>query len=108
MTPAIPIRALPISPDVLTFAVEQGVDAYLPAVLAMTQRQFPDARRIQLQIEDDPEIPGDRHLVIEVDVTALDPAGYADAKFRWGRELFQVCPASLVCIFRCALGVVGP
>ena len=45
---------------------------YLPAVLAMTQRLFPDARRLALLVEDDPEIANDRHLVIEVDVSGLD------------------------------------
>ncbi len=108
MTPAVPVRSLHIPPEVLTFAVEQGVDAHLPPVLTMTQRLFPDARRIQAQIEDDPEIPCDRHLVIEVDVPPLNASGYADAKFRWGHELYQLCPAPLVCVFRCALGVVEP
>jgi hypothetical protein len=105
MTPATPIRSLPITGEVLAFAVEQGVDHYLPAVLTMTQRQFPNARRVQVQIEEDPEIPDDRHLVIDVETPVLDAAGYADAKFRWSRELLQLCPASLACIFRCVLEV---
>jgi len=91
--------------EVLSFAVEQGVDAFLPSVLAMTQREFSNARRIELTIEDDPEIPDDRHIVIEVDIPGLDPAGHAEAKLRWGRELFKLCPATLVCVFRCALRV---
>jgi hypothetical protein len=93
---------------VRAFATEQGVDAYLPAVLAMTQREFPDARRIELGVETDPDMPDDRHLLVRVEVTEMDGEAFADAKFRWGRELFQLCPAPLVCVFRCALRVVGP
>src|SRR5207302_3758916 len=71
MTPAAQTFP-PVSPEVLAFAAEQGVSAYLPAVLAMTQRLFPDARRFAVLVEDDPEIANDRHIVIEVDVTGLD------------------------------------
>jgi hypothetical protein len=97
-----------VPPDVLAFAAEQEVGAYLPSVLAMTQRLFPDARRWALLVEDDPEIANDRHIVIEVDVTGLDAEGYAEADFRWGRELFAICPAPLVCVFRLGLDIVQP
>ncbi len=99
---------LTVPPEVLAFAEEQGVSAYLPAVLAMTQRLFPDARRMAVLVEDDPEIANDRHIVLEVDVCGLDPAGYVEVDWRWGRELFQICPAPVVCVFRLGLEIVEP
>jgi hypothetical protein len=108
MTPVSPTRPVSVPSDVLAFAAEQGVDTYLADVLAMTQRQFPDARRVLVGVEDDPEVPCDRHVLIWVDAPGLDAEAYANAKFRWGGELFRLCPAPLVCVFRCALGVEGP
>jgi hypothetical protein len=92
----------------VSFAADQGVDGYLPQVLEMTRRQFPAARRIDVNIEDDPEIVDDRHVVIAVEVPDLDPEEYVAAKFRWGQELFRLCPAPLVCVFRCALSIAAP
>ena len=91
--------------EVQGFAARQGVGDYLPAVLAMTQRLFPDALRLALRVEDDPEIPNDAHLIIEVDIPFLDAEQYVDAKFRWSRELFGLCPAPLVCVFRSSINI---
>ena len=106
MTPSTQAAAFTVSPDVIDFAAAQRVAPYLYAVLQMTQRLFPDAQRIAATVENDPDIPGDQHLTIEVDVAGMDAKRYADAKFRWGRELFHLCPAPLVCVFRCALHIV--
>jgi hypothetical protein len=97
-----------VSPEVQAFATEQGVAPYLAAVLDMTRRRFPDARRFALLVEDDPEIADDRHLVIEVDVAGIPAEQYVEAKWSWGRELFQICPAPLVCVFRLSLEIVEP
>ena len=53
-------------------------------------------------------IPNDPHLVIGVHVASMDVKQYVEAKFQWGRELFKLCPAPLVCNFRCALGFDEP
>src|SRR5947208_1320428 len=55
--------------EILPFAKKHGVDAYLYSVEKMTRRVFPDAARISLFIEDDPEIANDAHLVFEVFVS---------------------------------------
>lgn len=106
MSPTTQAAAVPVPPDVLAFADKQGVSAYLPAVLAMTQRHFPDARRMAILVEQDPEIASNTYLVIEVDVTGLDADGYVEANWRWGHELFQICPAPLVCEFVLNLDIV--
>ncbi|MBI3465768.1 MAG: hypothetical protein HY000_22355 [Planctomycetes bacterium] len=95
-----------VPPEVVAFAGAQGVSAFLPAILEMTQRKFPDAQRLAIQVEEDPEIPDDRHIVIEVDVAGIDPEQYAQADDEWGHELFHLCPAPQVCVFRLALGIL--
>jgi hypothetical protein len=94
--------------EVLPFAKKHGVDAYLYPVEKMTRRVFPDAARISLFIEDDPEIANDAHLVFEVFVSGLEPEQYVEAKWRWSQGLFEVCPAPLVSVFRCRLRVAEP
>ena len=98
--------SLAVPADVHTFAAERGVGPYLPAVLEMTVRRFPDARRLAVLVEEDPEIANDRHIVIEVDVAGITADQYVEAKWQWGRELFQLCPAPLVCVFRLSLEII--
>ena len=100
-TDPLPLPAVP--PEVQTFAEEQGVTAYLPAVLEMTRRLFPQAPMTVL-VEDDPEIANDRHIVLEVAVTSRDVEELSAARQRWVSEIFQHCPATHVCVFR--LGMV--
>lgn len=88
--------------DVTAFAVEQGVTEYLPAVLAMTERVFAPCG-LTVTLADDPEIPSDRHIVFEVDVTPLDEQQLFAAQTRWSRELFQHCPATHGHVFRYGL-----
>lgn len=102
-----PTTVLPlpdVSPDVLAFAKEQGVAAYLPAVLAMTRRIFP-TWPIKVFLEDDPEIADDWHIILEVQVPEdATPEFLAEKHWQWSGEIFQHCPSTHVCIFR--LGMV--
>jgi hypothetical protein len=101
-----PTTVLPlpeVSPDVRAFAEDQGVAAYLPAVLAMTRRIFP-AAPMRVFLEDDPEIDDDWHIIVEVQVPGDATAEFfVETDKRWCSEIFQHCPARYVCIFR--LGV---
>lgn len=101
-TPVAHLSALP--PEVLTFAAEQGVTDYLPAVLEMTRRIFPDVP-LTVLVEDDPEIANDRHIVFEVDVTALNEAQLRERRQRWIREIFDHCPSTHAPVFR--IGMVA-
>ena len=93
-----------VSPEVRAFAAEQGVSAYLPAVLAMTRRIFP-TWPIEVFLEDDPEIADDWHVVLEVQVPEDATAeSLAEDHWQWGGEIFQHCPSTHVCIFR--LGMI--
>ncbi len=91
-----------LSPEVLAFAEEQGVADYLPAVAEMTRRLFPNYP-LTVQLEDDPEIANDRHIVMVVQAKNLEVPRALDATWDWHRGLFASCPAPLVCVFRLGL-----
>jgi hypothetical protein len=100
--------SLTVSPEVQAFAAEEGVSAYLPAVLSLVQQLFAEARRMAVFVEEDPEIANDRHIVIEVDVVGWDSARFRAAESDWIEESGRICPAPLVCVFRLGLEHVEP
>lgn len=102
MSQATQAPVVTVPPEVLAFAVEQGVDSVLPAVLEMTQRIFPDAS-LGVEIEDDAEIADDRHIVVLTRVGILDVPKALEDVYRWHGGLFACCPAPLVCVFRLGL-----
>jgi hypothetical protein len=81
------------------FAAEQGVTAYLPAVMEMTRRLFPTAP-FTVFVEDDPELANDRHIVLEVDTSGFDLPELVATRQQWVQEIFQHCPSTHVCVFR--------
>ena len=97
-TTALPLPE--VTSDVWTFAEQQGVAAYFPAVLAMTRRIFP-TWPVKVFLEDDPEIANDWHIVLEAQVPE---EATAEALFaldqQWVEEIFEHCPSTHVCIFR--------
>lgn len=99
MVSATPTPGTGFDASVRTFAAERGVTDFLQPVLDMTCRVFPDARRVTIRLEDDPELAGDRHIVVGVEVGGLDVARSVERHWQWSRELFQVCPAQHACLF---------
>jgi hypothetical protein len=99
------MRSAAVPPEVLAFAAEQGVAAYLPTILATTERLFPNALRLAVRLDEDPEIANDRHIVFEVGVPLDVPEALA-AQRRWNDALFTYCPAPLVCVFRLSMDLV--
>jgi hypothetical protein len=91
----------PCSLEVAAFAAEQGVESYLPRVLEMTERVFSSARRIEVLVEDDPDIE-DRYLVIEVHGSLTVPEAVR-ANHRWHSEIAQCCPSTHAHLFRLGL-----
>jgi hypothetical protein len=91
--------ALSIAPEVAAFAAEQGVTTYLPAVIEMTRRIFPNSP-LHVWVSEDPEIANDRHLVLEVNVSGLVVEQLVAGQQSWTAEIFQHCPSTHVCVFR--------
>jgi hypothetical protein len=100
MPPAVPA----VPPEVYAFAEEQGVSAYLPAILEMTRAVFPKAP-LNVCVRDDPELADNRSIAFDVDV----PPDLAQARKdhrRWNDGLFECCPAPLVCTFVLSMNLV--
>lgn len=96
-TTSLPLPVAP--PDVLAFAEEQGVRAYLPAVLAMTRRIFP-TWPVKVFLEEDAEIANDWSIILEVQVPEdATPESLAEAHWQWSGEIFQHCSSTHVCLF---------
>lgn len=97
-----PVAASPQNwpPDVAAFAKEQHVEEFLPKVLELTQRVFPSAAGLNVVVTEDPEIADDKHIVFEVQAVGLDVPQAVASEMRWCREIFDFCPAPLVCVFR--------
>jgi hypothetical protein len=85
--------------DVQAFAREQGVEAYLPAVLQTACRVFPDAE-VSIILEEDYEEVDLRYLVIVVRPQRLSVAQALEASERYYRDLFACVPAPRIGAFR--------
>jgi hypothetical protein len=90
-------------PEVLEFAVQRQVADLLDPVRLALDRLFPSAHGVQVRVEEDPEIPEDCHVVFEVRASRANIPDFMAAKRRWHEELFRLCPATLVCLFRLTL-----
>lgn len=88
------------SPEILALANKLQVEPYLDPMMEAVQRLFPTAREIRVYHDRDPELVGDEHITFEVDVPIADVPDYGQASRAWGREVFRICPAPLVCAFR--------
>lgn len=96
VTTSLPLPT--ISPEVRAFAIEKGVDAYLPKIVALVRRIFPRAAA-QIHVEDDPELADNREIVIEVSADGMEEKEQISLQQEWTRELFQQCPAAYVHFF---------
>ena len=87
-----------ISSEVRAFAAERGVERYLSELVAAARRLFPDSR-IDVLVEDDPELSYNRQIVFDVDMNGRSTDEWAVTHRQWGEELFRFCPATHVHVF---------
>ena len=88
-----------LSADVVQLATKLGVTAYLPQVLAMTRAVFSEAR-LEVEVEDDPEIADESCLAIIVRNSVDDAHELFQISSGWHRRLYDCCPAHLAAAFR--------
>ncbi len=101
--PAISSAPQPtVPPEVVGFAREQGVEQCLPELIALSRRSFPSATRFEIQLDEDPEIADDRHIVFRLAVP-LEVLESPAADRPWIEGLYRLCPKALVCVFRLSL-----
>jgi hypothetical protein len=109
MTIAAAVPAAPVwSEDLLSFATEQGVRAYLEPLWAAAWRVFPTARQVTAYREDDPELRDERSIIIDVRVPKEDvPLSQSRAiRLQWHREFEAICPPALQLLFSLRLDLV--
>ena len=92
--------------DVLEFAGDRDIKSGLRPLLAITRTVFPSAP-IELRLEDDPEIPDDKHIVVEVDVPGWTVDEMFAAHNQWTQLFFKTCSASNLYLFRLRLRQSG-
>ena len=104
MTPTtapLPVPAVP--PEVTAFAAEAGVTAYLPGVVQMTRRVFPDLPLgVWLQESFFGE-PGEGYIVFEVEVGDREAGGLLAASERWTATLHTELPPTAASHFHLSL-----
>jgi hypothetical protein len=89
--------------DVLAFADQQGIRAYVEPLWEATRQVFPTARELTVTVEDDPELRDDRYIVFDVRVPHQDIPDFVEAKHNWNRAFFRICPAPLSHLIRLTL-----
>jgi hypothetical protein len=94
--------AVPIPEEVNAFATAQGVQAEILAVFEMTRQLFPGAA-ISVEMDEDPEIANERHIVVVAKGVELPVEQAVATEWEWHRSLFQCCPAPLTWVFRLGL-----
>jgi hypothetical protein len=102
--PATKETVIPVSPEVAAFAADQGVREVLLDVLEMTRRVFPSGQ-IGVEIDEDPEIAGDRHILVQAHAVRLPVSEALEARWEWHRKLMACCPAPVMCVFRLNLQI---
>jgi hypothetical protein len=98
MTPTTILPLPTISPEVRAFAAEKGVEQYLPDLAAAARRLFPDSR-IDVLVEDDPELSYNRQIVFDVEMNGRSADEQSAAHWQWTEEMFRYCPAPHIHVF---------
>jgi hypothetical protein len=85
-----------VSPGVVTFAQEQGVEKILWELIEWTRQVYPSATRFEVFVEDDPEV-GFRYIVFELDAP-LTREELRQADRRWGEGWLRIYPYPRTCM----------
>jgi hypothetical protein len=97
--PITPATAWQWPADVLTYAAERGVQAYLEPLREAVYRIFPTVQGLRIFVEQDQELRDVRWIVFEVEVPKQDVPDFVQAVHAFGDEKRRICPGPLVCEF---------
>lgn len=96
-------QKLVLSREVKAFAQEHGLTPYLPAIVDVFLRIFKDAKKMSVEVDDDPEIAGLRHLLFAVQVPWRTFEHADAARTAWYRGTDAVCPKQLLTDLRLSI-----
>lgn len=89
---AIASSIQPIGPHVAEFAHRYGLEEILPLVGELTERLFPMAQAVDVELVSDDEQPDQRTIFFKVRGLDIEPKIGSDLHWQWASELQQVCP----------------
>lgn len=95
-TVATIIESLPS--EVTELAQQLGVTDYLTPVVELSQSVFPNTT-VELERHDDPEIPNESWIVVNVHVEEPSVDKVIDQTEEWHRRMYEFCPVHHRCAF---------
>jgi hypothetical protein len=98
MASVLTAGARQFSPNLIAFAAANGVLEYLVPMLEITRDIFSTARRVEVYLEEDPEIANERYIVYDVTVAKLSVEQATQGNRLWGRELLRIFPYPRNCL----------
>ena len=104
-SPAIPTAPL-WSDAVIAVAEQNHVLASLDPLWQATREIFPTAQWIKVYLQDDYEVPNEKHIVFDVSLPDPGYPQYRAALRAWNMEMIRICSAPLTYVFQLLLDVV--
>jgi hypothetical protein len=89
-----PTQTMPdLSPEVLAFAKEKGVTAYIPSLWELVRAIYP-GRNVRVVLDVDPELCDVRTIMFEVDVGDMEVDQMIATHDAWTYGLMERCPTT--------------
>ena len=106
MSQTTPLPTVDIPPEVYAYAREMQVEPYLPVVLELAHRHFPQAT-LTVFLDDDPEADNLRFIVVRAWGGKMTVDEGVQAIHGFTRDTFAHIPAPLVWVFRLSTRIEG-
>ena len=81
-----------IDPQVIDFARRHELEDVLPLIVDFTERLFPMAQAVDVELVADDEQPEQQSIFFKVRGMDIAPKLAADLHWQWALELQQICP----------------
>ena len=81
-----------IGPQIVEFARRHGLEDSLPLIVDLTERLFPMAQAVNLELVTDDDQPNQQTIFVKVRGLDVDPQLGSDLHWQWATELQQICP----------------
>ena len=91
MTAAV-LASQQIDPQIVEFAQRHGLECVLPLISDLTERLFPMAQAVDVELVADDEQPDQQTIFFKVRGLDIEPRLGSDLHWQWASELQQICP----------------
>jgi hypothetical protein len=94
------------SEEVLAVAEHQNLRTYLEPMFKATNEIFSTASRIEVHVQQDPEIPDQKNIIFNVQIRGLTSAQYRAAHKAWNVEFLRIHSGPIIHIFYLLLDIL--